>query len=94
MPHERKNMTKLVTTPALIEAGFLSPKIGTKVEFKTFRDGKPLIDRKYKFFKKRSREHTLDILSDAGNTGHAFDRGGAFHLHMSLYNCPLMHLFS
>lgn len=42
LPHERKNMTLLVTTPALVKAGFLSSKIGTKVGFKTCRGGEPL----------------------------------------------------
>ena len=39
LPHERKNMSILVTTSTLQDAGFLSPNIGSKVGFKVFRDG-------------------------------------------------------
>ena len=55
LPHERKNMSILVTTSSLQEAGFLSPHIGSKVGFKVFRDDKPLVDRKHKYTKKRTR---------------------------------------
>ena len=66
LPHERKNMTLLVTTPNLIRAGFLSHNIGTKVGFKVFRDGRPLTDRKHRFSKEKSRDPSPDHLSDQG----------------------------
>ena len=72
LPHERKNMTLLVTTPNLIQAGFLSPNIGTKVGFKVFRDGRPLTDRKHRFSKEQPREPSPDNLSDKGIVGRAF----------------------
>ena len=71
LPHERKNMTLLVTTPNLIRAGFLSPNIGTKVGFKVFRDGRPLTDRKHRFSAQRPREQSPDNLSDRGIIGRA-----------------------
>ena len=71
LPHERKNMTLLVTTPNLVRAGFLSPNIGTKVGFKVFRDGKPLVDRKHKYSKKRPREPSPDDSLDQGMIGRA-----------------------
>lgn len=69
LPHERKNMSTLVTTSSLQEAGFLSPNIGSKVEFKVFRDGKTLVDRKHKYSKKRPREQSPDDFSDQGIVG-------------------------
>lgn len=66
LPHERKNMSLLVTTSSLQEAGFLSPNIGSKVEFKVFRDGRPLVDRKHRYSNKRPREQSPDHLSDEG----------------------------
>ena len=69
LPHERKNMTLLVTTPNLVRAGFLSPNIGSKVGFKVFRDGKPLTDRKHRFSRRESREPSPDNLSGQGTAG-------------------------
>ena len=69
LPHERKNMSILVTTPSLQEAGFLSPHIGSKVGFKVFRDGKPLVDRKHKYTKKRTRGQSPDNSDDQGMKG-------------------------
>lgn len=71
LPHERKNMSTLVTTAALIDSGFLSPDSGTKIEYKVFRDGRPLVDRKHKFSRKRPRGQSLDDISDEGNLGGA-----------------------
>ena len=72
LPHERKNMSTLVTTLSLQEAGFLSPQIGSKVGFKVFRDGKPLVDRKHKYTQKRARGQSPDNSSDQGMAGRVF----------------------
>ena len=69
LPHERKNMSILVTTSSLQEAGFLSPHIGSKGGFKGFRDDKPLVDRKHKYTKKRTRRQSPDNSSGQGMKG-------------------------
>ena len=51
-------MSVLVTTPALIRVGLHSKKIGTKVPFRTFRDGKPIQEKQGK---KRVRDDTPDV---------------------------------
>lgn len=101
LPHEQKNMGNLVTTSTLIRIGLLSSKVGTKVPFQVFRDGRPLNQKSNKASRKRAKDVSPEAISDEGTQGRAstlyfFYTGRAFvtlllFFTSSFYTCsPLL----
>ncbi|GES85396.1 uncharacterized protein LOC108223109 [Rhizophagus clarus] len=93
LPPGRKNMNLLVTTSALIEAGFLSPKIGTKVGLIAFRDGRPLKSKEHNVLKAEPEVYTSDTVPPGGECRRALTAhlGGAPFLYMCIFHYLPMH---
>lgn len=99
LPSQRKNITNLVTTSALIEAGFLSPMIGTKVGPTTFRNGRPLKNKGSRVLKAEPEEYTSDAASPRGGCGRARttqNEGAPLfqYAHYTLFACVYIPFYS